>query len=168
MNVRLERRCPSLWDEIHHPDQPQLTVAEVWAKEHAHLMRMPTPFDGFVEHTKRVSPTCLIAFERNRYSVQAAFENRPVSVGVYAESIVIAAEGKFIAQASADDRARARLPVRANRLRLAPLPERPPTKTGRVEERRSLRRASPTFQAPPGGATQATWRKNAASRQPRE
>ena len=24
-------------------------------------MCMPAPFDGFVEHTKRVSPTCLIA-----------------------------------------------------------------------------------------------------------
>ena len=56
-------------------------------------MRMPTPFDGFVEHTKRVSPTCLIAFERNRYSVPAAFANRPVSVRVYADRIVIAAEG---------------------------------------------------------------------------
>ena len=34
------------------------------------------PFDGFVEHTKRVSPTCLVNFERNRYSVPASFANR--------------------------------------------------------------------------------------------
>jgi hypothetical protein len=34
-------------------------------------------FDGFVEHTKRVSPTCLVHFERNRYSVPASFANRP-------------------------------------------------------------------------------------------
>ena len=98
VNVWLERRCRGLWDEIHHPEQPQRTVAEVWADEHAHLMRMPTPFDGFVEHTKRVSPTCLIAFERNRYSVPAAFANRPVSVRVYADRIVIAAEGQVIAE----------------------------------------------------------------------
>ena len=57
-------------------------------------MRMPAPFDGFVEHTKRVSPTCLIALERNRYSsVPALFANRPVSARVYAERIVIGAEG---------------------------------------------------------------------------
>lgn len=61
-------------------------------------MRMPVPFDGFVEHTKRVSPTCLIALERNRYSVPASFANRPVSVRVYAERIVIGAEGQVIAE----------------------------------------------------------------------
>ncbi len=33
------------------------------------LMALPPPFDGFVEHTKRVSPTCLVHLERNRYSV---------------------------------------------------------------------------------------------------
>ena len=82
VNVWLEQRCRELWDEVHHPEQPQRTVAEVWADERAHLMCMPAPFDGFVEHTKRVSPTCLIAFERNRYSVPASFANRPVSVRV--------------------------------------------------------------------------------------
>ena len=61
-------------------------------------MRMPPPFDGFVEHTKRVSPTCLIVFERNRYSVPASFANRPVSVRVYAERLVITAEGQSVAE----------------------------------------------------------------------
>jgi hypothetical protein len=39
-------------------------------------------FDGFVEERKRVSPTCLITFDRNRYSVPASFANRPVSLSV--------------------------------------------------------------------------------------
>ena len=98
VNVWLEQRCRELWDEVHHPEQPQRTVAEVWSDERAHLMRMPAPFDGFVEHTKRVSPTCLIALERNRYSVPASFANRPVSVRVYAARIVIVAEGQVIAE----------------------------------------------------------------------
>ena len=51
------------------------TVADVWAQEKAALMPMPRPFDGFVEHTKRVSPTCLVHFERNRYSVPAPYAN---------------------------------------------------------------------------------------------
>ena len=54
---------------------------------------MPPPFNGFIEHTKRVSPTCLIAFERNRYSVPAAFANQAVSLRVYAERLVVVAEG---------------------------------------------------------------------------
>lgn len=62
-----------------------------WAQERASLMPVSRPFDGFVEHTKRVSPTCLIHFERNRYSVPASFANRPVSLRVYADRLVAAA-----------------------------------------------------------------------------
>ena len=61
-------------------------------------MPLGRPFDGFVEHTKRVSPTCLVHFERNRYSVPASFANRPVSVRIYPERIVIAAEGHILCE----------------------------------------------------------------------
>jgi hypothetical protein len=61
-------------------------------------MAMPPAFDGFVEHTKRVSPTCLIVFERNRYSVPAAFANRVVSLRAYADRIVLVAEAQVIAE----------------------------------------------------------------------
>jgi len=61
-------------------------------------MPVPVQFDGFVEQSKRVSPTCLISFERNRYSVPASFANRPVSLRVYPDRLVIAAEGKILYQ----------------------------------------------------------------------
>ena len=61
-------------------------------------MPLGRPFDGFVEHTKRVSPTCLVNFERNRYSVPASFANRPVSLRVYPERIVVAAEGQILCE----------------------------------------------------------------------
>jgi hypothetical protein len=70
----------------------------VHADEVAGLMKLGRPFDGFVEHTKRVSPTCLVNFERNRYSVPASFANRPVSLRVYPERIVIAAEGQHLCE----------------------------------------------------------------------
>ena len=70
-----------LWHEIPHGALPG-SVADVWAEERATLMQLPPAFDGFVEHSKRVSPTCLISFERNRYSVPASFANRPVSLRV--------------------------------------------------------------------------------------
>jgi transposase len=98
LNTWLERRCRELWSELRHPEQPQRTIAEVWAEERAHLMKMPPPFDGFVEETKRVSPTCLVAFDRNRYSVPASFANRPVSVRAYAERVVVVAEGEVVAE----------------------------------------------------------------------
>ena len=68
---------------------------------HTKLRIVPgRPFDGFVEHTKRVSPVCLIHFERNRYSVPASFANRPVSVRIYPKRIVVAAEGQILCEHS--------------------------------------------------------------------
>ena len=52
----------------------------------------------FIEISKRVSPTCLISFERNRYSVPASFANRPVSLRVYPDRLVVAAEGNILCQ----------------------------------------------------------------------
>ncbi len=69
--------CQDLWRETAHGALSG-TIADVWADERAALMSLPAMFDGFVEQSKRVSPTCLITFERNRYSVPASFANRPV------------------------------------------------------------------------------------------
>jgi transposase len=97
LNAWLEQRCIELWGQIRHGSQPG-TVADVWACEVASLMPLSRPFDGFVEHTKRVSPTCLVYLEHNRYSVPASFANRPVSVRVYPGRIVIAAEGQILCE----------------------------------------------------------------------
>lgn len=42
--------------------------------------------------------TCLISFERNRYSVPASFANRPVSLRVYPDRLVVAAEGNILCE----------------------------------------------------------------------
>ena len=97
LNAWLEERCVALWHEIEHGKLAG-TVADVWVEERAALMPVPRPFDGFVEHTKRVSPTCLVHFERNRYSVPAPYANRPVSLRVYADRLVVAAEGQIICE----------------------------------------------------------------------
>jgi hypothetical protein len=62
------------------------------------MMPVTQPFDGFVEHRKRVTPTCLVHVERHRYSVPGTYANRPVSVHVYAQRVVFAAEGQVIAE----------------------------------------------------------------------
>jgi len=97
LNVWLEQRCIEQWSEIQHGDLPG-TIADIRAQEVASLMPLGRPFDGFVEHTKRVSPTCLVHFERNRYSVPASFANRPVSLRVYPQRIVVAAEGQVLCE----------------------------------------------------------------------
>ena len=97
LNAWLEQRCVELWGQVPHGGLPG-TIADVWADEVASLMPLPRSFDGFVEHTKRVSPTCLVHLERTRYSVPASFANRPVSVRVYPERIVVAAEGQILCE----------------------------------------------------------------------
>lgn len=98
LNDWLQQRCITLWGEISHPGQPERSIADVYADERILLMAQPRPFDGFVEHTKRVSPTCLVTFERNRYSVPASYANRPVSLRVYADRLVFVAEAQIIAE----------------------------------------------------------------------
>ena len=97
-NAWLEARCLALWQEVRHPEYAHRTIADVHADEQAALMAMPPPFDGFIEITKRVSPTCLVVFERNRYSVPAAFANRVVSLRAYADRIVLVAEANVVAE----------------------------------------------------------------------
>ena len=97
LNAWLEARCLAQWNEIQHGVLPG-TIADVHSAEVASLMPPGRPFDGFVEHTKRVSPTCLIHFERTRYSVPASFANRPVSLRVYPDRVLIAAEGQILCE----------------------------------------------------------------------
>ncbi|RFD19760.1 IS21 family transposase, partial [Komagataeibacter melaceti] len=68
LNAWLEARCLDCWERLQHIELAR-SIAEVHASERSHLMVPGRPFDGFVEQTKRVSPTCLIQFEGNRYSV---------------------------------------------------------------------------------------------------
>ena len=82
LNDWLEQRCRELWQQIPHGLRPE-TIEDIRAEEARFLMPMPRLFDGFVEYTKRVSPTCLVHLERNRYSVPASLANRPVSLRVY-------------------------------------------------------------------------------------
>ena len=57
---------------------------------------MPTAFDRYVEHTVRVSRTCLICVARNRYSVRVS-ESASGSAAVYPPRIVVIVDDTMIA-----------------------------------------------------------------------
>ncbi len=61
LNVWLGERCKSLWNTMRHPEHQQFSIAEMPEQERAEMMPMPTPFDGYVDKSARVSS--------NRYSV---------------------------------------------------------------------------------------------------
>ena len=97
LNAWLAKRSGELWEELPHPEDKRRTLSAYWTDERPLLMPLPAAFDGFVEQAKRVSSTCLITFEHNRYSVPASFANRVISLRVYAERLVIVAEAQVVA-----------------------------------------------------------------------
>ena len=97
LNAWLEQRCRELWDQTPHGREPGM-ITEAWRCEAESLMPVGRPFDGFVEYTKRVSSTCLVHLDRNRYSVPASFANRPVSLRVYCDRLIAVGEGQVICE----------------------------------------------------------------------
>ena len=98
LNGWLEAECRR-WAEMHpHPEQKELTVAQAWEAERPALQRMLAPFDGFHETPHAVTGTCLISFDRNRYSVMAKAARRAVQVRAYADRIVVRLGDEIIAE----------------------------------------------------------------------
>jgi transposase len=98
LNAWLLHRSQALWLELEHPEYKGRSIADVWQEEQEHLMPMPFAFDGFVEQAKRVTSTCLITFDHNRYSVPASFANRVISLRIYADRLVVVAEAEIITE----------------------------------------------------------------------
>ena len=97
LNAWLEVRCRALWSEVQHPECVGITVADVLEQEQLYLMPMPTPFDGYVEVLARVSSTCLVSVQRNRYSVPCHLANHKIAVHLYPERIEAYVENLLVA-----------------------------------------------------------------------
>jgi transposase len=98
LNGWLEAECRR-WAETHpHPEQKEWTVAEAWNAERAVLQPILAPFDGFHESEHAVTGTCLISFDRNRYSVMAKAVRRTVQVRAYADRIIVRCQGEVVAE----------------------------------------------------------------------
>jgi len=96
LNGWLARRCTELAQRA-HPTQSERTIAQCFAEEQPLLRPVTAVFDGYVEHMLRVSSTCLVTVDRNRYSVPAAIAGKAVSVRATAEQIRIVANGELVA-----------------------------------------------------------------------
>jgi transposase len=97
LNAWLGERCRALWRELAHPEHGPFTVAEMLEHEQPHMMPMPEPFDGYVEHPARVSSTCLVNVQRNRYSVPCELAGHMVSARLYPTRIAIVADDSLVA-----------------------------------------------------------------------
>ena len=96
MNLWLLARCRALWQELRHPEY-DLSLAEMLEQEQPHLMPMIAPFDGYVETLGKVSSTCLVTFDRNRYSAPCELVGQMVGIRVYPERIDLVAHDAVVA-----------------------------------------------------------------------
>ena len=98
LNGWLEAECRR-WATMHpHPEHKDMTVAEALDAERPALQPMLAPFDGFYETQHAVSGTCLISFDRNRYSVAARAVRCAVQVRAYADRIVVRRGDEVVAE----------------------------------------------------------------------
>ena len=96
LNQWLATRCEEL-SQRKHPVEKSLTIAECFAKESGLLRKITTPFVSYIEDLLRVSKTCLVRADRNRYSVPARWVGQIVSVRMSAVLVTVVAENNVIA-----------------------------------------------------------------------
>jgi transposase len=97
LNEWLAARCRELAARK-HPVTPERSIQDCFTQEQLSLRPIHASFDGYVEHMARVSSTCLVVLDRNRYSVPAEYAGRAVSVRSTADSVRIVVDGAVIAE----------------------------------------------------------------------
>ena len=98
LNGWLLDKCVTYAKEQRHPEQEGKTVFEMFEAERPLLMAYRGAFDGFHATAASVSKTCLVRFDRNKYSVKASAVGRPVDVHAYAGRIVIKQDGIVVGE----------------------------------------------------------------------
>jgi transposase len=98
LNEWLEAECRRWAAMQPHPEQKDITVAQALEMEQPALQPMLAPFDGFHETEHAVTGTCLISFDRNRYSVMSRAVRRPVQVRAYADRIIVRCGDTVVAE----------------------------------------------------------------------
>jgi hypothetical protein len=119
----LEDRCIAYAKANRHPDIPDRTIWEVFEEERSSLVPYVGPFDGFHAVPASVSKTCLVRFDKNRYSVDARAVGRPVEIRAYADRLECWQDGQVVAR---HDRAFGRGKTIYDPLHYIPVPARKP------------------------------------------
>lgn len=98
LNEWLAQECQAAWQDMAHPQWPTFTLADALEQEHGQLMPLPKRFDGYIEHSVRVSATSLVLYQRNRYSVPSEYAHQLLSLHVYPTELVMIADHEVVAR----------------------------------------------------------------------
>ena len=77
LNAWLLDRCVAYAKAHKHPEFKDQTIWQVFEAERASLIAVPGRFDGFHAVMASVSKTCLVSFDRNKYSVSSQAVGTP-------------------------------------------------------------------------------------------
>ncbi len=124
LNGRLEESCLRHAREHPHPDDPELTVREAFAREERRcLIPFPGPFDGHRPLSRGVSGTCLARFDGNRCSAEARAARKAAEAFAHADRVDVRLDGEPVgSRPRSFDRGR----TACDRLRCVPVLERKP------------------------------------------
>jgi transposase len=98
LNAYLMERCIGWAKTQPHPTIPQKTVWQAYQEEKSYFIKLAPRFDGYAERPARVSPSSLVTYDRNRYSVHCDHVGKTVQMRVYADRIVIVRNGQVIGE----------------------------------------------------------------------
>jgi transposase len=97
LNEWLYLRCEAL-GQRRHPVFKDRTIDEVYREEVARCRPPMACFDGYSEKILRVSTTCLVSYDRNRYSVPARYAGKLLTLRAYADRLVFIGDHEVVAE----------------------------------------------------------------------
>jgi len=107
LNAWLLDRCVAYAKAHPHPERREQTVWQTFEAERHSLVPYAGRFDGFHAVTASVSKTCLVQFDKNKYSVSARAVGRlstrrrgPVEIRAYADRIELRQDGRIVGEHS--------------------------------------------------------------------
>lgn len=98
LNAHLEEQMLVEARTSRHPEFHEKTVFEVFTEEKPYLRRQKTVFAGYTTAERSASPQCLVKFDNNKYSVPCEYAGKQVSIRIFAERVVLAVNGKTVAE----------------------------------------------------------------------
>ncbi|HTX77811.1 MAG TPA: IS21 family transposase [Terracidiphilus sp.] len=98
LNAWLLDQCVAYARAHPHPELRERTIWQMFEAERPSLVPYAGRFDGFHAVPASVSKTCLVRFDKNKYSVTASAVGRPVEVRAYAERIEIRQAGRIVGE----------------------------------------------------------------------
>src|SRR5471030_71050 len=96
LNGWLLDQCVTYAKAHRHPERRDQTVWQMFEAERPSLVLYAGRFDGFHGVTAAVSKTCLVQFDKNKYSVFARAVGRPVETRAYADRIELRQDGRVV------------------------------------------------------------------------